>query len=329
MTYFWSAPRFIAVAAPSKKTDDEHKKRNPDYEPKPPVYEDYALMKVLYMLRTRGFNSNYPVNVFQYGNTVIPIDFSGLQDSDVIFVVGHGNDHGLYAMGPKAEEGNKRFIRILTEDGNLKAKRKGKEIVIMLLSCRAGLGLHKAVARKLTTALGQDVTVGGPLGFTFGSHMTNATERSEVLIQGLPWCMEYPQAYDDPKDPTQAEKETSAREGRTITYESKKKEIEEFIKQKKRLEVGFKQIIGKLKSKEVNKALDELEKNFGVPWKGLVHLQFDLYFPARKESDLEFDMWYPKVLEGYVWTTGKKTTAAEAVLKGDVTLLGARATSIQ
>jgi len=323
------ASRFIAVAAPSKKTDDEWKEKKPDYVPKPPIYEDYALMKVLYMLRIIGINKNYTVNVFQYGDTVIPIDFSGLQDSDTIFIVAHGDDNGIYALGPRVEDNRKRFIEVLTKDGNLKAKRKDKAITIVLLSCRAGLGLHKTLARRLTRALGQDVTVGGPLGFTFGSMYTLTTARSEVLIQGLPWFIDYPQVYGN--DPTQAEKETSAREGKEITFEGKKKEIQEFITQKTRIENAFKAVIAKLKSKEVNKALDELDKNFDTVWKGLIRTQYELYHPAKTESNLEFHMWYQKLDDAYVWTTGKRTTDAEAdaVLKGDLTLTDLGATSIK
>ena len=62
-----------------------------------------------------------------------------------------------------------RLVRILTGDGNLKKLRKGKKITILLLSCRAGLGFHKALAKRLSKALSIETTVGGAEGFTFGS----------------------------------------------------------------------------------------------------------------------------------------------------------------
>ena len=47
---FSTATRFIIVASPSKTTDDAHRRSDPDYVTPPPVYEDYALLKVLFSL---------------------------------------------------------------------------------------------------------------------------------------------------------------------------------------------------------------------------------------------------------------------------------------
>jgi hypothetical protein len=325
---FTQATRFIIVAGPSDFTNEEWKKKKPDYVLRPPIHEDYALLKVLYMLRVRGLKDRWVVHPFKYEEPPVPIDLSGLQDTDVIFVVGHGNQNGIYAMGPSGEDGTDRFIDLLTKDGNLKTKRKNKDITIMLLSCRSGLGLYKGVARRLRAKLGRDVKVGGAIGFTFGSPRTYLGY-NEVLIQGLPWFIDYPQEYNN--DPTKAEKETSAREGKTITYEGKKAEIEEFKRQKTALEDGFKKIIGQLKSKEVNKALDELEKDFKSKWLGLMQSQSDLYTNARKQSNLEFDMWYDLITDGYLWTTGKQVTDAEVklILKGDLALTDDGAASIK
>ena len=76
---------------------------------------------------------------------------------------------------------------MLTKDGNLKTKRQGKEIIICLLSCRAGLGLHKTIARKLFNKLGGtiDVKVAGAKGFTFGSIRTSSDQQNEVPLSGL------------------------------------------------------------------------------------------------------------------------------------------------
>jgi len=327
---FSLAPRFITVAGPSDFTDREWKKKKPDYVPRPPIHEDYALLKVLYMLRVKGLKERWEVHPFQYDATPVPIDLSGLQDKDVIFVVGHGNGNGLYAMGPVADVGTDRFIDLLTKDGNLKSKRKGKDITIMLLSCRAGLGLYKGVTRRLFTKLGREVNVGGAIGFTFGSQRTSGGY-SEVLIKGLPWFIEYPQDPEYKGDPSKAEKETSAREGKTITFEGKKAEIEKFKNQKLAIEEGFKKIVGQLKSKEVNKALDELEKDFKSKWLGLMRSQFDLYTNAKIDSNLEFDMWHDPVTEAYVWSEGKRTTDAEvkSILTGDVVLTENGASSIK
>lgn len=266
-------------------------------------------MKVLFELRMAG-KKRYKVHSFQYDDTPVPIDLSGLQDDEIIFVVGHGSHVGLYAMGPDGKEGARRFVDdLLTADGNLKSKRKDKDIFLLLLSCRAGLGLHKAVARKLLNKLGRDVLVGGAIGFTFGSPRTYEGF-NEVLIRGLPWYIEYPQVYNN--DPKVAEQETSAREGKTITYAGKKTEIEKFEEKKGLIEKGFKAMVATLKSTEVNKALDELEKKFAIEWRALMKAQAELYLWAKDKSNLEFDMWYYDwINDGYVWTTGARSTDAE------------------
>lgn len=118
------------------------------------MHQDYALLKVLYRLRRTTLEPPVArVNHFQCDETIVPLDFSRLQDSDVIFIAGHGDAKGLYAMGPNAGTGMDRLVTILTADGNLQRRRAGKKIVIVLLSCRAGLGLHKALARRLSRKL--------------------------------------------------------------------------------------------------------------------------------------------------------------------------------
>src|SRR6476659_1343859 len=186
MTDITRASRFITVVEPSTLTDDEWKKIDPNVRLRPPVHKDYALMKVLYMLGIKDKKTRYPIHLFKYEKPLTPLDFSTLQESDVIFIVGHGDDRGLYALGPDSKTGTDRLIEIMTKDGNLKTKRKDKEIIIMVLSCRAGLGLYKGVARRLTTELGRDVTVGGAIGFTFGSPRTSYLAYNEVLIRGIP-----------------------------------------------------------------------------------------------------------------------------------------------
>lgn len=327
---FIFAPRFILVAEFSEDIHKEYEK-DPDYRRRPPIYKDYALLKVLFELRMAG-KKRYKVRQFQWDKTPVRIDLSDLKDDDIIFVVAHGNHKGIYAMGPNGTEGTRRFVEdLLTADGNLKKKREGKDITIMLLSCRAGLGLHKAVARKLLKKLGRDVKVGGAIGFTFGSPRTYEGY-NEVLIRGLPWFMEYPQLPEYKGDPKQAEKETTAREGKTITYDGKKKEIEEFIKKKGDIEKDFQKMVDKLSSLEVNKALDELEKKFAKEWRALMELQAELYLFAKDKSKLEFDMWYYDwISEGYVWTTGSATTDAEvdAILLGDLPMTDAGAASVK
>jgi hypothetical protein len=323
------------VASPSDLTNEEWKKKAKRdglvYVPPNPVYNDYALMKVLYMLRF--WDKTTRVHPFKWEDPLSPVDFSGLEDTDMIFIVGHGDPGGLYALGPpdetKMEPGRNmnRLVKILTGDGNLKKKRKDKTLEILLLSCRAGLGLHKVLAGKLSKELGSNPTVGGAKGFTFGSVKTGYIGHNEVLIKGIPWFMEYDKSISQ----EDAEKETSAREKKTITYNSKEKEISKFLKKKKSIEKIMRDIIGKLKSTEVNSALDEVEKKFRKDWEASIMSQAELYSYAKKESNLDFDMWYPDIKDGYVWTNGKAITDQEldSLLKADMSPIGEGLTSIK
>jgi hypothetical protein len=329
MADVYNNTRFITVASTSDFINDQWK-IIPSYTPPPPVHRDYALMKVLSRLRLKTRKERYRIHTFQREKTTItPIDFSGLQDTDVIFIVGHGNQNGLFAMGPRVNDGCEHLVKLLTGDGNLKAKRADKDITILLLSCRSGLGFHKALARTLFKALGRDLNVGGAIGFTFGSIRTSSLALNEVLIKGIPWRIDFPTSITE----SAAEKETSKRENKKITIKGKKKEIDEFKNQKSQLENGFKAVMRQLISTaEVNDALDALERHLNLrsQWSILMEAQFGLYLDARKSSNLEFDMWhYPP--DGYVWTTGKKTTDAEvaAILTGDLTLLDNGAISVQ
>jgi hypothetical protein len=308
MTDIATLPRFITVAGPSDDTTKEwHLSGRLDYDP-PPVHKDYALLKVLSMLRMKSKTERYAVHPFKWEKKPTPIDFSTLEENDVIFVVGHGDDHRLYATGPNRKRNVERFVdHLLIADGNLKKKRAEKDIILVLLSCRSGFGLYKTVAERLFKKLGRDLTVGGAIGFTFGSPRTKLFARNEVLIKGIPWRIEYP-LYISEKE---AEKETSKREGRQIKIADKEKEIKAFKKEKGDIEDALKKIMDKLKSTEVNKALDEIEKDFESDWNALIVEQFKLYGVARKRSNLEFDMWFDLITDGYVWTTGKKVTAAD------------------
>lgn len=321
MTDIHSATRYIAVASPSDFINGERGENNR------PVYEDYALMKVLTMLGLNAKNINglptqigpprIPVHSFEWKEPepFVHLDFSGLKDSDVIFIAGHGNPEGLYAMGRRSEKGMERLIKILTHDGNLKLKRENKKIIIVLLSCRAGLGFHKSLARKLSRALNINVTVGGALGFTFGSMQTFCLGLNEVLPIGLPWYMEY---RIPPLE--EAEAHTSAREGKDITFERKKNEILAFQAKAKNLEQEMTAVINQLTTKEVNQALAELDLKFRSKWLALIRSQFELYARSKTQSDLEFDMWYNLVSQGYVWTNGELVTdqQANALLTGDL-----------
>jgi hypothetical protein len=316
-----SATRYIAVASTS---DDINSERG---ENKPPVYEDYALMKVLFMLGLNAKNINglptqigpprIPIHSFEWREPepFIHLDFSGLRDSDVIFIAGHGNPEGLYAMGARSKKGMERLIQILTHDGNLKMKRENKKTIIVLLSCRSGLGFHKSLARKLSRALNIDITVGGAVGFTFGSMQTFCLGLNEVLPIGLPWWMEY-------RIPPLAEAEahTSAREGKDITFARKKNEIEAFQAKAQKLVDEMSAVINQLTSKEVNQAMAELDLKFRSKWLALIRSQFELYARSKTQSDLEFDMWYNRVSEGYVWTNGQLVTdqQVDSLLAGDL-----------
>jgi hypothetical protein len=327
MTDISSLPRFITVAGPSDDTTREWKKVRPIYNPAP-IHKDYALMKVLSMLRMKSKTERYAVHPFNWEKKPTPIDFSTLEDSEVIFIVGHGDDKRLYATGPDVKENTRRLVQdLLVADGNLKKKRADKDIILVLLSCRSGEFLYKTVAEALFKALGRDFTIGGALGYTFGSPRTHVNARNEVLIKGLPWFIEYP-FYISKKD---AEEATEKREGKKIKYDDKKKEIKAFEKEKEPIEKALQKIMDKLKSTEVNKALDEIEKDFNDDWRGLIWSQFKLYSTAKKKSNLEFDMWYDLITEGYVWTRGKKVTAAEvaAVFAAPVTEVDDVGTSIK
>ena len=327
MTDIATLPRFITVAGPSDITTKEWKRVRPVYNPAP-IYKDYALMKVLSMLRMKSKTERYVVHPFNWEKKPTPIDFSTLEDSDVIFIVGHGDDKRLYATGPDVKENTRRLVEdLLVADGNLKKKRADKDIILVLLSCRSGEFLYKTVAEALFKALGRDLTVGGALGYTFGSPRTHINARNEVLIKGLPWYIEYP-FYISKKD---AEEATEKREGKKIKYDDKKKEIKAFEKEKEPIEKALQKIMDKLKSTEVNKALDEIEKDFNDDWRGLIWSQFKLYSTAKKKSNLEFDMWYDLITEGYVWTPGKKVTAAEvaAIFAAPVTEVDDVGTSIK
>lgn len=318
------ATRYVAVACPSPTTNSEWKKAEPRRATPLPVYNDYALLKVLYPLCRWGTPNPIDVHAFQYDEPrMTPLDFSGLRDSDVIFIAGHGNEQALYTMGPPVRTSDgldysravERLVRILTGDGNLKKKRTGKKITILLLSCRAGLGFHKALAKRLSKALSIETTVGGAEGFTFGSNRTGTTARNEVLVRGIPWIMEYRGSLSD----REAENETSAREGKRITISAKHAEIEQFKQAKKVLEDKLKAIALSLKSTEVNQALKEITTGSRAHWDDLLSAQFKLYAYAKQDSKLEFDMWFDNPADAYLWTDARQTTdeAIEALLLGN------------
>jgi hypothetical protein len=116
----------------------------------------------------------------------------------------------------------------------------------------------------------------------------------------------------------EAENETSAREGKTITYDGKKHEIERFLNDKQALEKDLRDVVQQLRSTEVNRALDEIDTRFRSRWLGLLQAQFKLYALAKRQSNLGFDMWFDKITDGYLWTDAKKTTDQEvaALLAG-------------
>lgn len=160
------------------------------------------------------------------------------------------------------------------------------------------------------------MTVGGAQGFTFGSNRTGMLGLNEVLIRGLPWIMEYPGSLTL----QEAEQQTSAREGRPITYDGKRTEIEQFLKDKTELEDAFKNVVARLRATEVNTALDEIDTRFAERWSAVMQAQFDLYALAKTRSKLDFDMWFDLITEGYLWTDGHSVTDAQAatVLAGDM-----------
>jgi len=261
------------------------------------------LLKVLFMLRQQKNRSPAHVHAFRYERTSLtPLDFSALDDAQVIFIVGHGDSNGLYAMGLNRKKGMERLIQILTGDGNLMRRRQGKSITIVLLSCRAGLGLHGALAHELARALGIKVTIVGAIGFTFGSANTSDTGFNSVLIKGIPWWME----YENSIQPADAERETSRREGRTITIADKQAEINAFKDGKTRIENELKEVVGRLQQTEVNAALDEIDAKHRDRFLELVILQSMHYVSARKH--LGFDMWFKTIPEAYRWVTPSQVT---------------------
>jgi hypothetical protein len=291
------APRYIAVASPSQ---DSNREWNRTW---PPVSEDYALLKVLFMLRQQKNRSPAHVHAFRYDKTSLtPLDFSGLDDAHVVFIVGHGDSNGLYAMGPNRIKGMERLIQILTGDGNLKKQRQGKSVTIVLLSCRAGLGLHRALAHELADVIGIRVTVVGAIGFTFGSANTHETGFNSVLIKGIPWWME----YENSIQPADAEKETSKREGEAITIAGKQQEIDAFKDGKTTIEKELKKVVGRLKEAEINAALNEIEAKHRNRFVELVTLQSLHYLSARKT--LGFDMWFRWIPEAYRWVNSRQVT---------------------
>jgi hypothetical protein len=293
------APRYIAVA---NSSDDSNKEWG---FTRPPVYQDYALLKVLFMLRRQKYRSPARVHPFQYDKaSLTPLDFSGLNDNHVIFIAGHGDSNGLYAIGRNPTEGMKRLISIFTGDGNLKKRRRGNTITIVLLSCRAGLGLHKVLARELAKAIGIEVTVVGALGFTFGSANTDETGFNSVLIKGIPWWMEYEKSIT----PGDAEKETSKREGKTITIAGKQKEIDAFKKGKGKLEDALIDVVDKLTAAEVNAALDEIQAKHRDRFVELVIMQSSYYMTSRARGGLGFDMWFEKIPDAYQWVNSSQVT---------------------
>jgi hypothetical protein len=170
------------------------------------------------------------------------------------------------------------------------------------------------LARRLSNALSIKTLVGGAEGFTFGSNRTAFTAHNEVLVRGIPWIMEYPGSLGE----REAENETSAREGKTITVAAKRAEIDRFKQSKTNLENNMKGIVQQLRSTEVNKALNEIETQFRSQWLGLLQAQFELYALAKTKSNLEFDMWFNNPADGYLWTDATMTTddVVNALLTG-------------
>lgn len=57
--------------------------------------------------------------------------------------------------------------------------------------------------------------------------------------------------------------------------------------------------------------MDEIDARFRSHWLGLLWAQFKLYAVAKRQSNLEFDMWFDLMTDGYLWTDARKTTDAE------------------
>jgi hypothetical protein len=125
-----------------------------------------------------------------------------------------------------------------------------------------------------------------------------------VLIKGIPWWME----YENSITPSDAEKETSNREGKTITIAGKNKEIKAFKDGKTKLEDELKKVVGKLTATEVNAALDEIETKYRDRFVELVIMQSSYYQSARGRGGLEFDMWFEKIPDAYQWVNSSQVT---------------------
>jgi len=267
----------------------------------PEIHHDYALMKVLYYLRSHN-NANTYIDHIQWTGRQPPLNFNKLTTDDTIYLVGHGDPQGLFAMGPNRKDNMKRLLAILLGDGSLQRKMKAKAdpYKIVILSCRSGLGFSFELGKLLYNLTGKDVITEGAVGYTFGSPRTSSLTYNEVLIWGLPWWMEKRWQYNLKK----AEQATSNREGKSITYYRKKTEINAFIKAKNVMEDNMKTLINKIKNTEVNKALDELYTNHNKNWGTLVNNQFHLYSTAKVNANLEFDMWFGNMADGYVQRPG-------------------------
>jgi hypothetical protein len=70
-------------------------------------------------------------------------------------------------------------------------------------------------------------------------------------------------------------------------------------------------LVKKLRSIEVNKALDEIDARFRSEWLSLLRSQFELYGAAKHRSNLEFDMWFDPITDGYLWADSRRSTDQE------------------
>ena len=142
---------------------------------------------------------------------------------------------------------------------------------------------------------------------------------NEVLVEGIPWWMEY-----GIPPPAEAERLTSEYEGTPITIASKQSQIEAFDYKANDEQHGLtgkmKAIVNLLQSVEVNALLDELENKHNEPWRQLIEAQFLLYAKAKTDSDLGFSMWHPHVSDGYVWVNSDDVTDSQlqALLAGHI-----------
>ena len=85
---------FIIAASCSPSIIAEWKKVNSGFY-SPEIHHDYALMKVLYHLR-RHNNAKTYINHIQWTGSPPPLNFNNLTTDDTIYIVGHGNEQGLY-----------------------------------------------------------------------------------------------------------------------------------------------------------------------------------------------------------------------------------------